>query len=293
MKILFMFTMTIFSLNAMSADPMPKDPIKLPNKYKIMEKNEVVKDTTLVSKKHQLKPISVFDHQHTNWQQILAKYVIKKEFSSQFKYKELKQDTSLLDKYLNELSHVSLKEFNSWSQNQQMAFLINAYNAFTVKLIIDNYPVKSIKKIGGFFTSPWKKEFFTLLEDKRNLDWIEHEELRKKYSEPRIHFAVNCASIGCPALRNEAFNAENLDKQLEEQTRIFLLDSSRNYIKGDTLNVSKIFDWFEEDFEKNGQSVQSFVAQYITQNTMLQNKLKNKQFKVRYTSYDWNLNEAR
>ncbi|MCB0357480.1 MAG: DUF547 domain-containing protein, partial [Bdellovibrionales bacterium] len=114
----------------------------------------------------------------------------------------------------------------------------------------------------------------------------------KNYSEPRIHFAINCASIGCPALRNEAYTADKLEQQLENQTLIFLRDTSRNYIKGDKLYLSKIFDWFDDDFEKNGNHVQAFVAKYITDDKKIQERLKQKKFTISHTTYDWGLNEA-
>ena len=134
-----------------------------------------------------------------------------------------------------------------------MAFLINAYNAFTVEKILTRYPdIKSIRDFGKVFGNPWKDKFFTLLGQECTLDGIEHEMLRKHgaYDEPRVHFAVNCASIGCPMLREEAYVAERLDAQLEEQAERFLSDRTRNRYSAQTgaLEVSKIFDWFKEDW---------------------------------------------
>ena len=143
-------------------------------------------------------------------------------------------------------------------------------NAFTVELILTRYPdVNSIKDLGSFFTSPLKKKFFTLLDEERHLDWIEHEMIRKPgmYDDPRIHAAVNCASTGCPALRNEAFIAGILDVQLEDNMRRFLTDKTRNRYDSKTRNleVSKAFDWYREDFQKGYlgiHSLEGFFAEY-------------------------------
>ncbi|MEO0336933.1 MAG: DUF547 domain-containing protein, partial [Pseudomonadota bacterium] len=207
-----------------------------------------------------------FDHSHKLFTEVLGNFVIVSGAKSTVNYKGLKKSPSQLNSYLGQLSAVSKKDYAKFSKEQKMAFLINAYNGFTLKLIIDNYPVKSIKDIGGLFSSPWKKEFFKLLGGDMYLDKIEHKILRKKFKEPRIHFAVNCASIGCPALRGEAFTADRLNVQLEEQAKIFLRDSSRNSIKKSKkeIHLSKIFDWFDGDFKRGGSSVQKFVAPYMT-----------------------------
>ncbi|MCB0385169.1 MAG: DUF547 domain-containing protein, partial [Bdellovibrionales bacterium] len=204
----------------------------------------------------------------------------------------------VLDDFLLNLSQVSEKEFNSWKKDQQLAFLINAYNGFTIQHILNNYPIASIRKIGGFFTNPWRVEFFDLLGKKRHLDWIEHGTIRKNYQEPRIHFALNCASIGCPALRQEAYRAEELNDQLEEQTQIFLSDTTRNRIdeKAGKVFLSKIFDtepWFAEDFVKKSGSVAAFVATYLTEDADLQEKIKTGKLEIDFLKYDWDLNEVK
>lgn len=234
-----------------------------------------------------------FDHSFSSYDELLKKHVSVKGAVSQVDYKALKKDRAQLLNFNTQLSKVSQQEFDQWSPKQQQAFLINAYNSFTLQLIVDHYPVKSIKKIGGFFSSPWKKKFFSLLGQKTHLDHIEHGILRKKYDEPRVHFAVNCASIGCPALANFAFTAEKLNEQLDSQAKLFLRDGSRNTLnqKEKILRVSKIFDWFEEDFTKNGSTVAKFVAPYITEDKKLQKEIASGSYKVKYHSYDWNLNE--
>lgn len=224
---------------------------------------------------------------HTPFTKILKQVVVYRGGSSQVKYPELKTLRPDLDKYLSSLSAVSLAQYEKFSRFDQMAFLINAYNGFTLQLILDHYPISSIKKI-TWFASPWKKKFFKLFGEDWHLDRIEHEWLRPKFKDPRVHFAVNCASIGCPRLRDEAYRGEVLEAQLNDQGRAFLRDETRNRLdlKSRTLEISKIFDWFKEDFKP---TVQEFVAPFLTDDPALQAQLKN--FKVKYTNYDWALNK--
>jgi hypothetical protein len=185
-----------------------------------------------------------------------------------------------------------------------MAFLINAYNAFTVELILTRYPkLESIKDLGSVFQSPWKPKWVPLLGTKVSLDDIEHEMLRKRgaYDDPRVHFAVNCASIGCPALREEAFTAARLEPQLDEQARRFMADASRNRFNAERgrLEVSKIFDWFGEDFRLGHRGIGSlpdFLARYADQlsaDASAREKIKGKQLEVAFLDYDWKLNDAK
>ena len=161
------------------------------------------------------------------------------------------------------------------------------------------YPdLKSIKDLGSFIQSAWKKKFFKLLGEERHLDWIEHEQLRPSYAEPRIHAAVNCASIGCPALRDEAFTAAKLDTQLEDGMRRFMADRTRNRVANGQLEVSSIFKWFKEDFEKGHlglTKVEDVFARYATQltsNPAEQAKLKDRSLRVTHLDYDWALNDV-
>ena len=201
---------------------------------------------------------AAFDHSHAQWNALLVKHVrlIAGGNASQLDYAGIKAERATLDAYLAHLSAVPAAEYGRWSREQKLAFLINAYNAFTVALILGAYPgLKSIKDLGGFLQSPWKKKFFRLLGAERSLDDIEHEVIRAPgmFDEPRIHAAVVCASIGCPMLRNEAFLAERLENQLEDGMRRFMSDRSRNRFapaRG-RLEVSKIFDWYGEDFGKS------------------------------------------
>ena len=216
---------------------------------------------------------------------------------SRVDYAGFKADRAELKKVLDSLSAVSKAEFDAWPKPQQMSFLINAYNAFTVEFILTKYPdLKSIKDLGSFVSSPWKKKFFNLLGEERYLDWIEHEQLRPNYADPRVHTAVNCASIGCPALRNEAFTAAKLEAQLDDGMLRFMGDRTRNRVKDGHLEVSSIFKWFREDFEKGQHGfakVEDVFAKYATQLTddpADQARLKAKSLAVNFLDYDWSLN---
>ena len=233
-----------------------------------------------------------FDHSHKSWSQLLASYL-----NDQYRvdYKRWHGDQKRLDAYLNDLQKVSLTTYRSWSANQRKAFLINAYNALTVKLILNHYPVASIRKIGGFFSNPWKMEFFSLLDGKiRSIDPIEHEWLRKdpELRGPRIHAAVNCASISCPVLQSEAFVAERLDQQLDAATRQWLADPQKNRYDPTkkTLYLSKIFDWYEEDFGDSDEGILAFVKRYGPQEWSKQ--WPPGKIEIDYLDYDWGLNEV-
>lgn len=248
-----------------------------------------------------------FDHSHAALTTLLKKHVIVIDGgkNSQVDYVELKKERAALESYLASLSAVKKAEFNGWNKAQQMAFLINAYNGFTLDLIVQHYPVKSIKDIGGVFENRWKKKFFKLFGEDSYLDKIEHETLRKVgvYNEPRIHFAVNCASIGCPSLREEAFTAEKLDKQLDEQAVRFLSDRTRNRFANGKLELSMIFKWFREDFESGykgfdgkgtpAKSREEYFAQYAKQLTDApadQQLIANGKVPLAFIDYDWSLN---
>jgi len=168
---------------------------------------------------------NTFDH--SAWNALLQQNVdlLEGGKASQVDYQGFADNKASLDAYLKTLENVGQSEFNGWPKDDQLAFLINAYNAWTVDLILTKWPdLKSIKDLGSFFTSPWSKEFIPLLGKTRSLDDIEHTLIRgsDRYNDPRIHFAVNCASIGCPALANQAFQGDNVDRLLETQTELFL-----------------------------------------------------------------------
>jgi len=216
---------------------------------------------------------------------------------SRVDYGGFRADRAVLKKVLDAMSAVPLAEFEHWPREQQMAFLVNAYNAFTVELILTRWPdLKSIKELGSLLQSPWKKKFFVLLGEQRHLDWIEHEQLRPRYQDPRVHAAVNCASIGCPALRNETFAAPNLQAQLDDGMQRFMGDRTRNRVAGGRLEVSMIFKWFREDFEQGWlgyQQLNDVFARHAMQLTGQpdeQRKLRERTLSPSFLDYDWSLN---
>ena len=251
-------------------------------------------------------PAASFDHRHGAWDALLKQHVMVAASgnASTLRYAALQAQRPALKAYLDTLSAVSAASYGAWSRSQQLAFLINAYNAFTVELILTRYPdLKSIKDLGGFLQSPWKKKFFQLLGQERSLDEVEHEMIRAPgvFDDPRIHVAVVCASIGCPMLRNEAFVAERLDAQLDDALRRFLSDRSRNRFDASsgTLSVSKIFDWYRKDFErghKGYDSLQTLFARHaeaLGATPQSQAEIRAGRYKLAFLDYDWALNDAR
>lgn len=251
-----------------------------------------------------LSASAAFDHSHAAWSALLKQHVVLIDGgkTSQVDYAAVAKERAALQAYLDSLSAVTRAQFDSWTKPQQLAFLINAYNGFTVELILGKYPdLTSIRDLGNIiFNSPWKRKFFTLFGEPRHLDWIEHDTIRKPgaYDDPRIHFAVNCASVGCPMLREEAFVAERLDAQLEEQTRRFLADRSRNRYQPatQTLAVSEIFKWYGKDFERKlpgSSSLKQFLGNYadlLASAPSDQAKVRQGQAEIDYIDYDWALN---
>ncbi|MDP2135517.1 MAG: DUF547 domain-containing protein [Sulfuritalea sp.] len=246
-----------------------------------------------------------FDHSHARWHALLAKHV--KPFAggnaSAVDYAALKRERAALHAYLAGLTAIGEADYGTWSKPQRLAFLINAYNAFTVELILTRYPdLESIKDLGSLFQSPWKKKFFSLLGQQRSLDGIEHGLIRAPgaFDEPRIHAAVVCASIGCPMLRPEAFVAGKLDAQLEDGMRRFLADATRNRFDAATgrLRVSKIFDWYGRDFEMGHQGHESLKATFARHAEQLaatpeaQARVRNGDYRLDFLDYDWRLNDA-
>ena len=247
-----------------------------------------------------------FDHSHAAWTALLKKYVLLLDGgrASQLRYSGLATERASLKAYLGTLSAVAAPAFEGFSRAQQMAFLINAYNAFTVELILTRYPkLESIKDLGSVLQSPWKPKFVPLLGTQMSLDNIEHDTLRARgrYDDPRVHFGVNCASIGCPALREEAFVAERLDALLDEQTLRFMSDRTRNRWspQRERLEVSKIFDWFAEDFRRGLRGISStnaFFARYADQLADApadRERVRGQHASVAYLDYDWKLNDVK
>lgn len=241
-----------------------------------------------------------FDHGYAAWDRLLRKHVrwLPDQRQSRVDYKGFLADRAALRAILAEWSAVSATAFAAFSREQQQAFLINAYNGFTVELILTRYPdLKSIKDLGSLIQSPWKKKFFTLLGEERHLDWIEHEQLRPRYAEPRVHAAVNCASIGCPALRPEAFTAARLDAQLDDGMLRFMADRTRNRFVNGRAEISAIFKWFREDFEQGHRGfrkIDDLLARYAEQLTDVpaeRERLRAGGVPVSHLDYDWSLND--
>lgn len=196
-------------------------------------------------------------------------------------YNGIINDKSSLDNYLAYLKSTNPKD--SWSDNKIKAFWINAYNAYTIQLIVDNYPVKSIMKISKSGKDAWHQKFAKVGGKTYTLNDIEHEILRKKFSDPRIHVGVNCASYSCPPIANFAFTENNIEVELERLMKRFVNDPTRNIITAKKITLSKIFEWYKGDFTKNGS-----LIEYINGFTDIE---LSKKTKVRYMEYNWNLNE--
>ncbi|EPR73857.1 Uncharacterized protein DUF547 [Winogradskyella psychrotolerans RS-3] len=212
-----------------------------------------------------------FDHAIFN--ALLKKHVSE---NGNVNYKSIKSESKTFQRYIDLLK---LHQPNDdWTKNDKLAYWINAYNALTIDLILRNYPTKSIKDI----KDPWDQRLWKFGNTWQNLNDIEHEILRKM-NEPRIHFAIVCASVSCPKLQNTAFTASNLDQQLTDATKEFLADTSKNELSKDNIKISKIFRWFKDDFEQNGSLI-DFLNKYsditISEST-----------KKSYTDYNWNLND--
>ena len=246
------------------------------------------------------------DHRHAAWTSLLKKHVVLLDGgkASQLRYAGMAADGVALKGYLAALSAVSASQFDAFSKPQQQAFLINAYNAYTVDLVLTRYPkLNSIKDLGSLLQSPWKQKFVPLLGATTSLDGIEHDMLRVRgrYDDPRVHFAVNCASVGCPMLREEAYVAERLDAQLEEQAQRFVSDRSRNRWNpaSGRLEVSKIFDWYGEDFNLGHRGIASlpgFLARYadrLADAPLDRERIAALKVPVSFLDYDWRLNDAK
>lgn len=241
---------------------------------------------------------------HDVWNDLLQRHVrwVRAGHASVVNYQGMMADRSRLQAYLAELSAVSVSTFEGWRRDTQLAFLINAYNAFTVQLILGAYPdLSSIRDLGSFIQSPWKKRFVHLLGKTRSLDDIEHGLIRGsgRYRDPRIHFAVNCASFGCPALRPEAYLPEKLDQQLEDQTVRFLGDRTRNQRDNKVLRISPIFKWYRKDFEqgfRGDKTLPDFLGRYEAALGLAPAQardLRTGVMSIGFGDYDWRLNDVR
>lgn len=225
---------------------------------------------------------------HELWNDLLGKHVSD---NGNVDYQGFIKDSVTLNKYLDLLSK-NAPDKDKWTEEERLAYWINAYNAFTIQIVIRHYPIDGIKEIASglsipFVSTTWDIKFIELGGERINLNRIEHGIIRKEFDEPRIHFAVNCASISCPVLRNEAYAAEKLEEQLSDQSRTFLNDSSRNKITSEKkAEVSKLFTWFEGDFKKKDNSVIDFINKYSNQKLDADAELT-------YMEYNWELNDVK
>ena len=231
-----------------------------------------------------------FDRSHALFTEVLQRHVVE----GQVDYGGLAGDGTL-DRYLAGLAVVSREEVEAWPEPDRIAFWVNAYNGFTLRLILDHRPVRSIRSIGFLPGSAFRKNFIHLRAtgpEAVSLDVIEHGTLRKRFAEPRVHFALVCASRSCPPLRREAYRGADLDRQLDDATRGFLGDQRRNRldVRSGALRLSPIFKWFREDFEREAGGVPAFVARYASE--PLASGARRVDVEVEYESYDWSLNDA-
>ncbi len=228
-----------------------------------------------------------FDHEYSGYQKSISRYISVKD--GLVDYKQIKVHSSGITKFLKQTSLVDKKVYSSWSEDQKLAFLINLYNVSTIKLIIDNYPLESIKDIGA----PWDMKFIDYLGSKISLNILEHEIIRKQTDDPRVHFALVCAAKGCAVLRTDPFTALELDDQLEEATKLFFSTRFKNYLDSynSKLYLSPIFKWYSEDFAKKSGSVKKYVLPYLTNEGLSESKIE--KLKISYTNYDWSLNDRR
>ena len=243
---------------------------------------------------------AAFDSSHAAYEALLNRVVA----DGRVDYKGLKADSASLDRYLDSTAGVAKVQFNAWPEPRQLAFLINLYNAATLKLIADHYPVDSIKDIGNFFRGPWDQPVVRLFGSVITLDTLEHDIIRKQYEDARIHMALVCAAKGCPPLRSEAYAAARLNAQLDEQAREYLSSPAGLHIDRNRRVVyfSSIFKWYGDDFvagyapssgfvglDKTEQAVANFCSEYLpaAQSAFLETG----DYAVKYLDYDWSLNE--
>jgi hypothetical protein len=229
---------------------------------------------------------AVLPFSHATFGQVLQAHVRE----ARVDYAGLRARPTELDRYLDEIAAIEPEPFARWPRPDRLALLINLYNAQTLRLIVDHYPVASIQKIGLLPGAAWRKKVVRWSGKVISLDELEHGILRKEYHEPRIHFALVCAAKGCPPLRDEPFTADRLNEQLQDQGRRFLSESTKNRWEPSThtLWLSPIFQWFADDFTTGGGSVVAFVKPFLPEAVQKQMTVEPK---VRFTEYDWSLND--
>jgi hypothetical protein len=240
-----------------------------------------------------------FDPAHPGYDALLKRFVV----DGRVDYQGLRNDRAALDRYLDGLAGISEATFSAWPASERLAFLINLYNAATLKLIIDHYPITRIKDIGSIFKGPWAQPVVRHLGQTITLDTLEHGLVRKQYGEPRIHLALVCAAKSCPPLRSEAYVADRLDAQLDDQSQRFLASPAGLRIDrgGKTVYFSSIFKWYGQDFvdrfspatgfpglDPTERAVAHFCSGYLS--AADGDYLKAGAYSVKYMDYDWALN---
>ncbi len=233
-----------------------------------------------------------FDHGHNHFSQLLSGFTTQKDGQTWVDYEGWKTiGRARLKSYLALLSAVTPHQYKAFSSDERLAFLINAYNAFTIEWILLHHPLKSIRDTGSIFSSAWKKEFpgYKLLGKKFSLDGIEHDMIRVEFKEPRIHFAVNCASIGCPSLRPTAYTGKALQSELAEAESAFFKNPSKFIVKNKKAHLSAILDWYGKDFEKVFGSIEAYVSERAKFYGVA-GDLPTNNFDIDFLDYDWKLN---
>lgn len=241
-----------------------------------------------------------FDHGHAAWTAILERFV----HQGSVDYAGIQREaTAALRAYLHALTTPSRECYEAWTREEQLAFWIDVYNACTIRLILDHYPIASIRSIGWLPGAAFRTRFVPMrsLEGKDlSLDDVEHRIIRPRFGDARVHFALVCASKGCPPLRSEAYRATDLDRQLDDQARLFINDPTKNRYEsretsgdvGDArlpvLRLSRIFEWYRQDFERAAGNVPEFVARYAAR--PMADVARRPDTRVEYLDYDWTLN---
>lgn len=237
-----------------------------------------------------------FDQTHAAWTTVLTKHLHKQDMD----YGALAKNRAAFDGYIDALQAVAPDAFEQWSKDERHAFWINAYNAYTIQLVIDHYPVASIRDIGTDEESPWDRRFIPLKSlfpkapgKQLSLNDIEHKILRPELKDARIHAAVNCASVSCPPLASAAFTAKQLDKMLGEQTKLWLADSARNKFSPSESRVqlSEIFSWYGDDFKPKGAQLGLWLSRHAPE--QYREWLTAGKFEVQFLDYDWRLNDTK
>lgn len=223
--------------------------------------------------------VFAFDHTHAQLQAVYDKYVQ----DGRVDYAGLVNERAELDSYVNSIAKVSFEQYRAFTKSEKLALMINLYNAAAIQFILNHWPIESIQEVGGLFSSPWNMKFVNLFDRKASLGMIEHDILRADFKEPRIHFALVCASKGCPTLRQDVYVDVKLNQQLAEQERIFLTQRPEdNRFENGVLFISPIFRWYKEDFDDN-DGVKTLFQIYYPE--------VNKDTRIQYTEYDWGLNK--